>query len=123
MAAAVVTATKDAFPLGSDSTQRRIIQWGKFSFTVSPATYTTGGFVPVYPVEAVSTPQSPVMVYVETVGGSGYSYLWNKATGKIQIFTGAAAQSPGTELTSGAAIPAAVSSDVIQYEAHFLKNL
>lgn len=124
MAAATITATQDVFPFGSDQTQRRVIQWGKFTFTASPATYTTGGFVPTYPVQInTSTPQSPIMVYVESVKGSGYTYLWNQTTGKVQIFTGAAAQSAATELTSGAAIPAAVSSDTIQYEAHFLKNL
>lgn len=50
-----------------------------------------------------------------------YSYAPNTtlANGTMQVFTGAAAQSPLTELTAGN-YPAAVLDDVIQGEAYFV---
>jgi hypothetical protein len=61
----------------------------------------------------------PDTQWIESVSGSGYVYAYNKPTGLIQIFTGAAAQSPLTELAAGA-LPAAVLSDVVEFEAEYV---
>ena len=42
--------------------------------------------------------------------------------GTVRILTGAAAQSPLTELTSGGAVPAAVLADTIEYVADYLRG-
>lgn len=122
---------------GVDNTQTCLRAFGSVSVDANPATYTTGGIPLVNPkaltqsawsVEPIKvtslttggTP-TPVIVYIESVGGSGFVYGWNKATNKMQIFTGAAAQSPLTELTNAAAIPAGVSGDTILLEAVFAR--
>jgi hypothetical protein len=61
----------------------------------------------------------PDTQWIESVSGSGYVYAYNKPTGLIQIFTGAAAQSPLTELAAGA-LPAGVLSDVVEFEAEYV---
>lgn len=123
MTVAAATPTINAFPNGIDNTQRMTIVYGTIAIGASPLTYATGGVVLSFSgLEPIKSTQNPVIVYIESVSGSGYTYEWNKATGKVQIFTGAAAQSPQTELTAGA-VPAAVSGDTIAFEAHFLKNI
>ena len=55
----------------------------------------------------------------------GGTAVWTNngpSTGLIKILTGAAAQSPLTELSQSAAIPAAVSGDDIAFEAEFLRG-
>ena len=55
----------------------------------------------------------------------GGTAVWTNngpSTGLIKILTGAAAQSPLTELSQSAAIPAAVSADDIAFEAEFLRG-
>jgi hypothetical protein len=63
----------------------------------------------------------------QTVGGTTTdgTAVWTMigpSSGTLKILTGAAAQSPLTELTQSAAIPAAVSGDIIGFEADFLKG-
>lgn len=55
----------------------------------------------------------------------GGTAVWTNngpSTGLVKILTGAAAQSPLTELSQSAAIPAAISSDDIAFEAEFLRG-
>lgn len=135
MAAAVTTLKVYTFPQGVDNTQRRVKVSGTVSITASPATYTTGGignpttvawtFTDAVTGQAVllnTTQAAPIMAYFTSVNGSGYDYAWNKVTNKLQIFTtGTATQTAKAELASGA-IPAAVSSDVIEFDADFVKG-
>ena len=139
MAQATVTLKVYTFPNGIDTSQRRTSISGQAVISASPSTYVTGGLGTLVTgainwqaltdqttgaaVLIETTATQPIMVYFTSVGGSGYLYGWNKATNKFQIFTGAAAQSPLTELTSGAAIPAGVSGDVIEFDADFAKSL
>lgn len=139
MAQATVTLKVYTFPNGIDTSQRRTSISGQAVISASPATYATGGLGTLVTgtinwqaltdqttsaaVLLETTATQPIMVYFTSVGGSGFIYGWNKATNKFQIFTGAAAQSGLTELTSGAAIPAGVSGDVIEFDADFAKSL
>lgn len=123
MATATIVGTENAFPAGKDSTQRRFHTYGAAAITASPATYAAGGLVFSFsaPVFDVSS-QSPIALDIVSVSGSGYVYQWVKSSGKVKVFSGAAAQSPLTELTDGEAIPAGVSGDVLVYHAQFLKG-
>lgn len=139
MAQAQVTLKVFTFPTGIDTSQRRLTISGLASITASPATYATGGLGTLVTgainwqaltdqltgaaVSLETSATQPIMVYFTSVGGSGYVYGWNRATNKFQIFTGAAAQAALTELTSGAAIPAGVSGDVIEFDADFAKSI
>lgn len=63
----------------------------------------------------------PDTMWIQTVSGSGYQYSYNKLNGLIQIFTGAAAQSPLTELSAGALV-AGITGDVIEFEAEYVRQ-
>jgi len=63
----------------------------------------------------------------QTVGGTTTdgSATWTNmgpSQGTVKILTGAAAQSPLTELSQSASIPAAVSGDTIRFKAEFRKG-
>jgi len=60
----------------------------------------------------------PVVSQLNSSTGSGFQYSYNPTTQKMQIFTGAAAQSPLTELSAGA-LPAGVTGDTISFELIF----
>lgn len=122
MATALAVGTENAYPSGKDMTQRRFHTYGTVAINASPATYAAGGLVFSFaaPVFDVSS-QTPIDLDIKSVSGSGYVYVWVKSTNKIEIYTGAAAQSPLTQLTDGATIPTAVSGDTIVYHAQFLK--
>src|ERR1700761_3045412 len=123
MATATAVGTENAFPAGKDMTQRRFHTYGSLAISASPATYATGGLAFSFAsiVSGVSS-QTPIDLDIKSESGSGYVYLWNKSSNKVQVFSGAAAQSPLTELTNGEAIPAGVSGDTIAYHAQFLKS-
>lgn len=93
---------------------------GKINVTVSPAVYVTGGIVMNFAVPNVKATRTPI--FVDVNGTSGYQYQYipgaDATSGLLKILTGAAAQSALTEL-SAAAIPAAVSSDIITFQATF----
>ena len=54
-------------------------------------------------------------------GKAGYHYEYDPVTDKLIVRTGAAAQTALTEVTNGAAIPAGLSGDVLQFWALFNK--
>lgn len=133
MAVATATVTVSAFPNGQTNDERFIHVLGTIAISASPATYATGGlalsftplasdsggFISVLPDNA-----TPVMVYIDSVGGGLFEYGWNKANNKIQIFAasaGAAGTAPFVEL-GAVAIPAGVSGDTIAFEALFVRN-
>lgn len=130
MALSTVTPKVYAHPMGIDNTQRRIKVSGTLTISPSPGTYATGGLAIVWTFTDLltgsaillnTTSTAPIMAYVTSVSGSGYDYAWNKVTNKLQIFTtGTATQAAKAELTA-AAVPAAVSSDVIEFDAEFVR--
>lgn len=128
MAGATVTLTEASYPFGITEANDTLIIYGTAAFSASPATYATGGIALSWATLSSNKTSSkgdgtnsgtPFFARFTSVGGSGFVYVWNKATETLQIFTGAAAQSALTELTNGAAIPAGVSGDVIGFEARF----
>jgi hypothetical protein len=123
MATATVTLTKNAYPNGEDTTNRHIIIFGKAVIQASTATYAAGGLALNWLQAGTlnTTATAPLWVAFQSVSGSGYVYLVNASTGKLQVFSGAAAQSPLTELTDGEAMPAGVSGDTINFRAEFNK--
>lgn len=59
------------------------------------------------------------------VTADGGAVVWTnqgKVSGLVKILTGAAAQSPLTELTGNSGLPAGVLADVVNYEADFIKG-
>jgi hypothetical protein len=106
--------------------QRTISYFGVVTIGGS-GNYVTGG-IPVLNTKAIvtaalgqNTPYAdrvPLAAQLNSAGGSGYTYAYNPTTQKMQIFTGSAAQSPGTELSPGS-LPAGVTSDVIDFELIF----
>lgn len=77
--------------------------------------------------DLVMSEYAPIFVVIQSAksgGASGFDYSYNPGTtmsnGKFQVFTGAAAQSPLTELTAGA-YPAGVTGDTIIGYADFIR--
>ena len=96
MAAATVTATAAAFPDGQDSTQRRLIIYGRLTIQANPATYQTGGlpisFAGITDATAlINVTQGPYAqrIEMESRRGSGYVYsfttvdLWPQNTAVV----------------------------------------
>ena len=106
--------------------QRTITYYGTVAI-VGSGNYVAGG-IPVTTPKAVITPpigqnspyadRTPVVAQLNSAAGSGFQYAYNPTTQKMQIFTGAAAQSPLTELSAGA-LPGGVTGDTIQFEMIF----
>lgn len=130
MANAVAT-----FALGSglnavDTTERSIILRGTVVIGVSPLQYVTAGILADLTAlgDALKSGQLPTSVRVWSMPTTAspetnqYLYLFclgtTQANGKLQVYTGAAAQTALTELSAGN-IPAGVSGDAIVFEAVF----
>jgi hypothetical protein len=126
MADAVATPTVTF----NDATQGLLHVLGTVAIGADPLTYSAKGLVMSF-AGKVETGAAPVACRVQSAvaAGSGatalYVYNFNPGTtaanGKLQIFTGAAAQSALAELADGA-IPAAVHGDTIVFEAWFKKG-
>jgi hypothetical protein len=124
MAISTVTATIYAYPNGYDNTQRRAIVRGTLAISASPGTYPTGGFslAPVFKLEAIKNVSGvPAGLFIYSVSGSGYIYVWNRANNKLMVFQSGASATPQGELPA-AATPAGVSGDTIEFEAEFQHN-
>lgn len=129
MALSTTTLTFDSdVTQGVDNTQHSQFVFGKIAISVSPGTYATGGLAISWASELIkaagataATLPIPTDVIFYDASGSGFDFRWNKATNKIQVFTGAAAQSALTELTA-AATPAGVSGATIRFMARFPRN-
>lgn len=124
---------------GVDNSQKVLEVYGTIAIDATPSTYAPGGLaivsalnvalngwaqeqVKASPLKTGDTGPTPFIVYVESVSGSGYTYQWNKATNKLQIFQGGAgASAPQAEIPT-AAIPAAVSGDSLAFEARFVRK-
>jgi hypothetical protein len=114
-------------PYALDMTQTRI--WVRGTVIWTAQSYVAGGLLPVYqPINDVSGQAvlistfnvNPDQMTVYSRSGSGYVYVYIKSTGKIMIQTGAAAQSPLTELSAGA-LPAGVIADLVEFVATWAK--
>ena len=133
MTAAVATVTVSPSLIGPDNTQRFQIFYGTMAIGASPLTYTTGGIACDLSGLGALSQSAPFTVDVKSQqpAGSGntnqYVYVYLPGTtsvnGLLQIFTGAAAQTALTELSSGAAIPSGVSGDTITFVAKWIRGI
>lgn len=131
MATATATLSENSYPFGLSEGNDFVIIHGTVAIQAASATYAAGGLAISWtglgsnrfsskgdgtnagtPYAAIFTSQGPN-------GTNAFVYLWNRATEKLQIFTGAAAQTGLTEITDGATIPAGVSSDHVAFMAWF----
>lgn len=126
MAAAVATISITQPP---DNSQRLIHVFGTVAIGADPLTYGAGGIVMTFAgQDLIKSNEVPLKVDVRSAkasGGTGlYVYSFCPGTtmvnGKLQVFTGAAAQSPLAELADGV-VPAGVSADTIIFDAWFIR--
>ena len=119
-------------PNDIDQTATRVFLRGFVVWTAQ--SYVSGGLLPsytnilnkagqsielaVYQQDVYPAPDE-MLVYSES--GSGFVYTYIRTTGKIMVQTGAAAQSPLTELSAGA-LPAGVTGDKVRFIASWLKD-
>ena len=128
MTVTTLTITLNPFPNGKDNTQRRTIYNGTASFGASPLTYATGGIAVSWASlfnaagELLTNANAtPIEADFWSASSSGYWYVYNQSTGKLQILVGGAtASQPAAELAAGA-VPAGVSGDTIFFHAEFVK--
>ncbi len=131
MATATTTLTENAYPFGLSEGNDFVIIHGTVAVQASTATYAAGGLVLSWSGLGSNkfsskgdgttggTPYCAEFTSQGSVSANAYIYLWNRANEKLQIYTGAAAQTGLTEITDGANIPAGVSSDHIEFKAWF----
>jgi hypothetical protein len=126
--AGTVTLTAYNAPYGLDATQSRQYLHGLVGF--STGTYVTGGFLPSYsPIKDQSGQAvllgtlnvNPDTMWIESIAGSGYTFGYNKASGKIQVFVSAAAGSALEELPSGTSL-ATLNADTVEFEAEWVRQ-
>jgi|SRR5579872_4080379 len=128
MTVTAMVLTLNHFPNGKDNTQKRSIYNGTAAIGASPLTYASGGVPVIWSQMAnaegelfTAEEATPIECWFESVSGSGYWYVYNAATSKLQIFVGgASANLPAAELAAGA-VPAGVSGDSIVFHAEFLR--
>jgi hypothetical protein len=120
------TLSLNAYPNGVDNTQRRLILHGIVALS---GTYATGGIALNWQAisqgnggeYALDTAQAtPEIVYFQSVAGNTtqYSYAWNKAANKIQIFVSGASGAPAAELGA-----VTVPTDTVEFEAQFIRSI
>lgn len=141
MAQATVTLTYDDPLTGFDSDQHSAWVYGTAAISASPTTYATGGIgtlassaainwvVGDFPKVANLTPRDVTFYSAKPTGTTigGYVYLWHRANNSF-IIMAAATVVAGTgvtqqEFTTGTAIPANISNDVIRFSARFVKSM
>lgn len=117
-AADVVVTVTDEVPLPGRGT----LVFGTLAVDASPDTYATGGIALAAAnfrgKVALSAEAKPRFMLI--MGKAGYHYEYDRAGDKLLIRQGVAAGSPLAEL-SAAAVPATVSSDVVNFVAVFEK--
>lgn len=98
---------------------RSYVLYGNFVFGVGEL-YTAGGQAASFGGIAKAA-RTPIVVWINALSGYDFVYIpgVDAQSGKVKIFQGGAALSnPKSELPAGA-VPAAISSDTITFEAHF----
>jgi hypothetical protein len=142
MAIASLTTTIYAYPKGVTNDQRTITVRGTFSISTG-GTYPPGGFPLIWnqhelkaippgaltpSVAGTASSLFPVDVNVKSVQNppSGYVYLWDNVLGNLHIFetdNGAAgSNASGPLLEIGGAIDNHIVTDIIQFEAIFVRE-
>lgn len=148
MATSKVTITVNNFPAGVDNTQH--LTYVRGVVAIGSGTYAAGGLAlnwqamlnaasQAVQVKAQGIYLTPIQVTFFSAGTSyyqggpsnvyagGFPYVWNKANNTLQILANPGSQAFGTgpvtqEMTDGTTTPAAVTSDVIMFEAVFVRS-
>lgn len=127
----MATATVNFVPgtvVASTVDQKTVTYFGTVTFSAAADTYLTGGLLALTGKAFLNLgpygDRTPLFVQIQTTAGSGWIYVWNTATSKLQIFSGTSggATSGSTELTTGTALSAGTPelfTDTIAFKATF----
>lgn len=110
-----------------DVDQASVVYFGSITFSGAGDTYATGGLLPLAGFGLANlgpyADRTPLVIYIESLAGSGWWYLFNTATGKLKIISAAGTGTAApTEVTNGTALNAAtpnIFTDVVAFEARF----
>lgn len=111
-----------------DAGERTVTYFGSITFSAAGDTYATGGILPLagfaYKNLGPYADRTPLFSYINSSNGASWFYLWNQATGKLQIFASAAGSGTTAqgELTNGTALNAAtpnIFTDVVLFNTQF----
>jgi hypothetical protein len=120
-------AISNRVPLG-EKNQKTVRYYGSIVFSAATDTYLTGGLLPTtgegLPELGPYGDRVPLKVDVFSRSGSGFTYAWNQATGKLMVFASAAGSGTAGagEVTTGTALNAttpSIAADDVGFEAVF----
>src|SRR6266446_9886104 len=95
-----------------DKAQRSVTYYGTIVFSAAADTYLTGGLLPLtgFALKNLGpyADRTALFNYVTSTAGLAFFYLWNKSTGKPQIFASPAGNGTSAqgEATTGTALSA-----------------
>lgn len=132
MATATIKFTESPAIIPDGSCDQDTVTYlGSVTFSAAADTYLTGGLLPLAGFDLKSlgpyADRTPLVVYVESLAGTGFSYVWVQSTGKLKILASAAGSN--TTGQGEAATATALSgltggglnvfTDVVVFEARF----
>jgi hypothetical protein len=125
---AIATVVALSYPNGFEYTQKTQILRGEIGFELQAGSppfigyYLTGGVAVNFNAnELVKTADLPFEVLVWSATGSGYTYVYNTSTKKLQIFVqSGVAGNPLEELPNDTDLTT-INNDLIQFKATFPK--
>ena len=128
MSTATATLTEYQFPNALFEANNFMEIMGTVAIQAASATYATGGLsitwnLPSNRFSSNSSKPASAIFYsiLPNPVTNLFVYVYIPSTGKLAIYTGAAAQTGLTELTDASAIPAGVSGDTIEFRARFVR--
>lgn len=110
--------------------QETVAYYGQVTFSAATDTYLTGGLLPLAGNALANLgpygDRTPIIIDLVSQGGSGFQYMYNVATGKVQVFAGGGSgTAAASEVTSGTALNATTPSifaDVVNFVAVFPRH-
>lgn len=108
-----------------DNDQKAQFIYGQIKISAATDTYATGGLALNAVLAALPDVQSstgkPLMVWITTAAGTGYQYVWNQSSGKMQIFQNASGAGQFAEYGNGSALTNPF-ADTILFEAIYQRQ-
>lgn len=110
--------------------QETVAYYGSIAFSAATDTYLTGGLLPLAGFALANLgpygDRTPIIIDLVSQAGSGFQYMYNVATGKLQIFagggSGTAAPSEVTTATALNATTPSIFADVVNFVAVFPRH-
>jgi hypothetical protein len=107
--------------------QETVAYYGTISFSAATDTYLTGGLLPLAGFALLNlgpyADRTPLIIDLVSQSGSGFQYMYNVSTGKVQIFagggSGTAAPSEVTTATALNATTPSIFADTVNFVAVF----